>query len=96
MLMWFRKKAAAKLECITPDEQRLAFAHLESNGWRFDNLYYNFDAWIDYGLGVFVRGKQKIRYEWVLYLDGTFSGEADLIAEIRRVIGRDVGSGDER
>jgi hypothetical protein len=96
--MWFRPKLPeAKLECITLEEQWLAFAHLELNGWVFSNPYNDFDAWIDYWLGAFVRGEQKIMYEWDnSYLEGTFTGEPSIILEIARVIGRNETLSGER
>lgn len=59
-------------------------ADLCAEGWTKIREYDAFDAWIDYGMIILRRDKQRLKCTWTNWDEGKIEGAPEVITELRR------------
>jgi hypothetical protein len=61
-------------------------ADLRVEGWVKALEYDNIDAWIDYGMIILRRDKQRLKCTWTNWEEGTIEGSPELVDELRPLL----------
>ena len=60
---------------------------LRSEGWRKAEEYDAFDAWIDYGRVVLVKGGDRLEFEWDNWMEGAIDGSDAVVLQLKERYG---------
>ena len=78
----FRILGLATIKDIPTDQFNEIIRGLIGEGWTKTYEYAGFDAWLDYGCVKLRKGRQKLKFEWDNWTEGSVEGPPQILARI--------------